>query len=61
MNTSIYLIAKENIEINKGDTLSFCNPYIIPILDVVAVRTIANVTQRVIFIRIDIISSTPVL
>jgi len=61
MNTSIYLIAKENIEINKGETLSFCKPYIISILDVVAVRTIANVTQRVIFMRIDIISSTPVL
>jgi len=60
INTSIYLIAKENIEINKGETLSFCNPYIISIFDVVAVKTMAKETQRVIFIKIDIISLKPV-
>ena len=49
------------IEIINGETLSFCKPYIISTLEVVAVRIIASVTQRVIFIKIETISSKPVL
>ena len=60
MAINVLFSANERIEINNGDNFNFWSPYIISIFDVVAVKTIAKETQRVIFIKIDIISLKPV-